>query len=60
MSPLQFLALLLALSTAANMAFTVGLLARRCGATNNEALRAGAGAAATALGIYFTALAAYK
>ncbi|MER5382322.1 hypothetical protein ABT040_18925 [Streptomyces sp. NPDC002688] len=60
MNPLQLLALLLALSAALNLAFTAGLLAHRSGADVTRAIRAGAGAAATALGIYFAALAAYR
>ncbi|QOV36878.1 hypothetical protein IM697_44255 [Streptomyces ferrugineus] len=59
MSPLQVLALLLALSIALNIATAVGLLARRSGADLPHAVLTGAGAAATALGIYFAAVAAY-
>ncbi|WP_331751746.1 hypothetical protein OG713_45415 (plasmid) [Streptomyces sp. NBC_00723] len=59
MSPLQILSLLLALSTALNMAITAGLLARRSGVCIPQAILAGAGAAATTLGIYFAAVAAY-
>ncbi|KQW17251.1 hypothetical protein [Streptomyces sp. Root369] len=60
MSPLQILSLLLALSTALNIAFTTGLLAHRSGAGIPQAILAGAGAAATSLGIYFAAIAAYR
>ncbi|GAA2650773.1 hypothetical protein GCM10010425_74350 [Streptomyces spororaveus] len=59
MSPLQILSLLLALSTALNIAITASLLARRTGASVPQAMLTGAGAAATSLGIYFTAVAAY-
>ncbi|MBY8841912.1 hypothetical protein [Streptomyces sp. SP2-10] len=60
MSPLQILSLLLALSAALNIAFTAGLLTRRSGTEIPQAILAGAGAAATSLGIYFAAVAAYK
>jgi hypothetical protein len=60
MSPLQTLSLLLALSTALNIAFTAGLLARRSGANISQAILTGAGSAATSLGVYFAAVAAYK
>ncbi|MFE0652490.1 hypothetical protein ACFVZH_28315 [Streptomyces sp. NPDC059534] len=59
MSPLQILSLLLALSTALNIAITAGLLARRAGTDIPQAIFIGAGAAATSLGIYFAAVAAY-
>ncbi|MGW2826419.1 hypothetical protein ACWC24_36360 [Streptomyces sp. NPDC001443] len=59
MSPLQILSLLLALSTALNIAITAGLLAHRAGASTPQAILTGAGAAATSLGIYFAAVAAY-
>ncbi|MFD5796452.1 hypothetical protein ACFWIO_23565 [Streptomyces diastatochromogenes] len=60
MSPLQILSLLLALSTALNIAFTTGLLVHRSGAGIPQAILAGAGAAATSLGIYFAAVAAHR
>jgi hypothetical protein len=60
MSPVQILSLLLALSTALNIAFTTGLLAHRSGAGISQAILAGSGAAATSLGIYFAAVAAYR
>ncbi|MFZ4250445.1 hypothetical protein ACOZDF_35000 [Streptomyces griseoincarnatus] len=60
MSPLQILSLLLALSTALNIAITAGLLARRSGAGIPQAILTGAGTAATGLGIYFAAVTAYK
>ncbi|MGW0771534.1 hypothetical protein [Streptomyces sp. NPDC002676] len=59
MSPLQILSLLLALSTALNVAITASLLARCSGAGIPQAILTGAGAAASALGVYFTAIAAY-
>ncbi|MFI0479703.1 hypothetical protein [Actinomadura sp. 9N215] len=59
MSPQQTLALLLALSTALNIAITAGLLARSADASTPHAILTGAGAAATLLGLYFAAVAAY-
>ncbi|MET9519968.1 hypothetical protein [Streptomyces sp. NPDC002994] len=60
MSPVQILSLLLAMSTALNIAITAGLLAHRAGAGVPQALLTGAGAAATGLGIYLAAVAAYR
>ncbi|MFF7647033.1 hypothetical protein [Streptomyces canus] len=60
MSPVQILSLLLALSTALNVAIGAGLLARRSGLGIPQAILTGAGAAATGLGIYFAAVAAYS
>lgn len=60
MSPVQILSLLLALSTALNIAIAVGLLARCSGADAPQVILSGAGAAATGLGIYFAAVAAYR
>jgi hypothetical protein len=60
MSTLQILALLLALSTALNIAMTASLIAHRSGASIPHALLTGAGAAATSLGIYFAAVSAYR
>ncbi|MER7911783.1 hypothetical protein [Streptomyces sp. NPDC096068] len=60
MSPVQILSLLLAMSTALNIAITAGLLAHRAGAGVPQALLMGAGAAATGLGIYLAAVAAYR
>lgn len=60
MSPLQILSLLLALSAALNIAMAAGLLARRSGAGIPSSVLTGAGAAATGLGIYFAAVAAYR
>ncbi|MER7179963.1 hypothetical protein ABT404_10860 [Streptomyces hyaluromycini] len=58
MSPMQILSLLLALSTALNIAFAIGLLTRRSGIP--QAILAGASAAATSMGIYLAAVAAYR
>ncbi|WP_157963706.1 hypothetical protein [Actinocorallia populi] len=59
MSPREILALLLALSTALNIAITAGLLARAAGANGANAILTGAGAAATFLSLYLAAVAAY-
>jgi len=59
MSPSQILYLLLAVSTALHVATATCLLARRAGAAVPNALLTGASAAATILGLYFGALAAY-
>lgn len=59
MSPVQILSLLLALSLALHLAFAGGLLARRAGSGLSQAVLTGGGVAATALGIYFAAVAAY-
>ncbi|MEU5894544.1 hypothetical protein ABZ835_48470 [Streptomyces sp. NPDC047461] len=60
MSPVQILSLLLALSVALHIAFAAGMLARRSGAGLPQAILAGAGAAATSVGIYLTAVGVYK
>jgi hypothetical protein len=59
MSQAQALSLLLAISTALNIAIAASLLAHRSGTATPNAILTGAGAAATGLGLYFTALAAY-
>ena len=59
MSPVRILSLLLAISTAINIAFAVSVLARASGANAANAILAGVGAAATAVGLYFAAVAAY-
>ncbi|MFI6517861.1 hypothetical protein ACIBF1_20050 [Spirillospora sp. NPDC050679] len=59
MSLVQLLALLLAFSAALNIALTAGMLARAAGVGAPNAILTGAGAAATCLGLYFAALAAY-
>ncbi|GLW26049.1 hypothetical protein DI270_016365 [Microbispora triticiradicis] len=60
MSQVQILSLLLALSSALNIAITAALIARRSSAGTANALLTGAGAAATFLGLYFAAVAAYQ
>lgn len=59
MSTVQILSLLLALSTALNIAVTAGLLTRSTGAGTANAILTGAGTAATFLGLYLAAVAAY-
>jgi hypothetical protein len=60
MSEAQALSLLLAISTSVNIAIAVSLLAHRSGTAIPKAILAGAGAAATSLGLYLTAVAAYN
>jgi hypothetical protein len=60
MNTVHILSLLLALSIAGNIAVSAGLLARRTGIGTAHSILTGAGAAATALGLYFAALAAYQ
>ncbi|MEV5707898.1 hypothetical protein [Actinoallomurus sp. NPDC052274] len=59
MSLVQILSLLLAMSFALNVATITGLLARTAGTRTANAIITGAGAAATFLGLYFAAVAAY-
>jgi hypothetical protein len=59
MTIVRILALLLALSAALNIAFSAGIIAHRAGATPPHAVMTGGGAAATVLGLYFAAVAAY-
>ncbi|MEU8308976.1 hypothetical protein AB0C84_35980 [Actinomadura sp. NPDC048955] len=60
MSAVQILSLLLALSAALHLATAAALIARRTGADPAHAILTGAGAAATALGLYFAAVTAYQ
>ncbi|MFF8373539.1 hypothetical protein ACF05W_32670 [Streptomyces lydicus] len=60
MSPMQTLSLLLGLSIDLNIAITAGILTHRSGAGVPQAILTGSGAAATGLGIYFAAVAAYR
>ena len=55
----QSLTLLLALSGALNVAFAAGLTARLAGAGPAQAILTIAGAAGTAMAIFFTAVSAY-
>jgi len=59
MSLTRILTLLLALSGALNVAFGVGIAARRAGANSANALLTAAGAGATAMGIFFAGVSAY-
>jgi hypothetical protein len=56
----QVLTLLLALSSALNVAFTAGLTARLAGAGPAQAILTGVGAAGTVMAIFFTAVSAYR
>jgi hypothetical protein len=60
MHTVQVLTLLLALSGALNVAFTAGLTARLAGAGPAQVVLAGAGAAGTAMAIFFAAVSAYR
>lgn len=60
MSLSEILSLLLALSIALNIAISACLVARKAGVGIANAILTGAGAAATSLGLYFAAVAAYS
>jgi len=60
MSLAEILALLLAVSVALNIANGAYLIARAAGAGSAQAILTGAGAAATSLGLYLAAVAAYQ
>jgi hypothetical protein len=59
MNSIQILSLLLALSTALNVAIITTLIARKANVSTPNAILTGAGAAATSLGLYLTAVSAY-
>ncbi|MFC4906905.1 hypothetical protein [Actinomadura gamaensis] len=59
LTTVQIMGLLLAASIALHIATITALVARRTGAGAANAVLTGAGAAATSLGLYFAALAAY-
>ena len=59
MHALQVLALLLAASAALNAAFTTAIIARHADASTAQATLTAAGAASTAMALYFTAISAY-
>ncbi len=59
MHALQVLALLLAASTAVNIAFAAGVVARHAGASTAQATLTAAGAAGTAMALFLTAVSAY-
>lgn len=60
MKTIQVLTLMLALSCASNIAFLAGITARLAGAALPQAVLTGGGSAASALVIFFTAVAAYR
>jgi hypothetical protein len=60
MTAVQILSLLLALSTALNIAFATGVTAYGGGVRAPQAVLAGVATAGTVLTIYFTAVQAYK
>ena len=59
MSAVQTLGLLLAISSALNIAVGAGFVARRSGAAPAQAVLTGGAAAATMLTVFFAAVAAY-
>ena len=59
MHALQVLALLLAASAALNIAFATAIIARHAGAGTPQAVLTAAGAASTAMALFFTAISAY-
>ena len=59
MHAVQILALLLALSGAVNVAFTVGIITRKAGGSLPQAILTGAGSAGTVMAIFFAAVSAY-
>lgn len=59
MNSVKILSLLLAVSIAINIAITAMLIARKANVSTPNAILTGAGAAATGLGLYFAAVAAY-
>jgi hypothetical protein len=60
MHALQVLALLLAASAALNIAFTVGIIARRVGASTAQAIFAAASAVGTVMALFLAAVSAYR
>jgi hypothetical protein len=60
MHTVQVLTLLLALSSALNVAFTAGITARLAGAAPAQAILTGAGAAGTVMAVFFAAVTAYR
>ena len=60
MHALQILALLLAISTALNISFTTGIIARHAGASTAQAILTAASAAGTVLALFLTAVSAYR
>lgn len=60
MDIVQILVLLLALSTALNIAFGAGLVARAGGLSVPASVLTASGAAATALTVFFAAVSAYR
>jgi hypothetical protein len=59
MKAVQVLGLFLALSGALNVAFAAGITARCAGSSQAQAILTAAGAAGSAIALFFTALSAY-
>ncbi|MDX2760411.1 hypothetical protein [Streptomyces europaeiscabiei] len=60
MTQVEILALLLAISAILNLSLIVGLIAHGTGIGARQAVLTAAGAAATCLALYFTAVSAYR
>jgi hypothetical protein len=60
MRAVQVLGLLLAVSVAVNLGLAAGITARHAGASFPQAALTAAGATGTAMGLFFTALSAYR
>jgi uncharacterized protein YcfJ len=60
MNQVEILSLLLACSTILNVSLIVGVIAHGTGAGTRQAVLTAAGAAATCLALYFTAVSAYR
>lgn len=60
MHTVQVLTLLLALSSALNVAFSAGITASLAGASPAQAILTAAGAAGTVMAIFFAAVSAYR
>lgn len=60
MNTVKILSLLLALSSAVNVAFGTGITARAAGASTAQAILTGAGSAGTVMAIFFAGVAAYQ
>ena len=59
MQAVQILTLLIALSTALNVAFATAITARKTGASAAQAILTAAGTAGTLMAIFFAAVSAY-
>jgi hypothetical protein len=60
MHALQVIALLLAASTALNVALATGMITRHAGASTAQAILTAGGAAGTVMALFFAAISAYQ